>query len=274
MKEMLSRELFLGLTVFRAVWIILIVFFIIFISKLIILSMRVSLKDKIPEHTMKMMEKVVLYVFVIGAIFVVLSGTGISLGGFIFAGSIIGIVIGFAAQSSMANLVAGFLLLIEGPFRIGDAISWGEHEGIVVDISLMSTTVRTYNGPLVRIPNEKLFTNALVNNFGIAARRFEYEINIRYRDDARKAMEIIKRCADEHPMILKRPDPVVFVSDLGNHGVLLKSRFWSPHANWSWWTTFMDFRITLREELLNEGIDIPFPQMTMWTDEPMRIKES
>jgi len=272
MNDILSTELFSGLTVLRAVWIFLTVFIILFISKLIILSLRMSLKDKLPEHTMKMMEKTVFYSFAIVAIFAVLSFTGLSLGGFVFAGSIIGIIIGFAAQSSMANLVAGFLLLLEAPFRIGDAITWGDQEGLVINMSLMSTTVRTYGGPTVRIPNEKLFTSAVINNFGIVARRFEYDIEIRYRDDARKAMDIIKRCADEHPLILKRPDPVVFVKDLGDHGVLLRSRFWGPLAKWTWWTVYMNFLIELREELLKEGIDVPFPQMTIWTDEPLKTK--
>ncbi|MDG6221364.1 MAG: mechanosensitive ion channel family protein [Candidatus Thermoplasmatota archaeon] len=272
MVDFLSIEIFSGLTVLRLIWMLLVVFLILFLSKMIILSLRMSLKDRLPEHTMKLMEKVVFYSFALMAIFSLLSFTGLDLGSFLLAGSIVGIIVGFAAQSSMANLVAGFLLLLEAPFRIGDAITWGEQDGIVVNMSLMSTRVRTYSGLMVRIPNEKLFTSALTNNFGIAARRFEYDIEIRYRDDARKAIEVIKRCADEHPLILKRPDPAVFVKDLGDHGILLKARFWGPIVNWTWWRIYQEFLLTLREELLKEGIDIPFPQMTLWTDEPLKTK--
>ncbi|HEQ79123.1 MAG TPA: mechanosensitive ion channel family protein [Euryarchaeota archaeon] len=269
----LNTELFLGMTIIKIILIFLMVFLLFLISKLIILSLRMSLKDKIPDHTMKIMENMVFYFFVLLALLAIISLTGINLGGFVFAGSIIGIVLGLAAQSSMANVVAGFLLLLESPFKIGDSISWGDHEGIVANLSLMSTSVRTFNGPVVRIPNEQLFTNAFVNNSEIAARRFEYDIEIRYRDDARKAIEIIKHCAEEHPLILKLPAPMVFVVNLGDHGVLLRCRFWSPVANWTWWAVYTSFRLTLREELLKEGIDIPFPQMTLWTDEPMQIKK-
>jgi small-conductance mechanosensitive channel len=236
MWEFLNDEPFLGLSILKILLILVIVLLIFLISKLINLSLRMNLRDKLPQHTLKIMEKSVFYVFAVIAGFAVLSLTGINLGGFLFAGSIIGIVVGFAAQSSMSNIVAGFLLLLEAPFRIGDSITWAEHDGVVTDISLMSTSVRTFNGPIVRIPNEKLFTNAFVNNFGIVARRFEYDIDIRYRDDARKAIDIIKRCADEHPLILKRPNPVVFVLALGDHGVRLRARFWIPLANRTWWT--------------------------------------
>ncbi len=146
--------------------------------------------------------------------------------------------------------------------------------GTVVSISLFATLIRNVQGVLVHVPNEEVYTNAISNYHTNPARRFDYNIGIRFRDDAASAITCITGIVDAYPFALKTPDPEIFVSDLGESQVNIRIRVWFPS---SWANTQDD--ISLRTALLPriksaleaEGIEVPFPQRTLWfANEPGR----
>ena len=165
------------------------------------------------------MTKVVYYGIIIIAVLAVLPTLGINPSGLLVAGGIAGIVIGIASQSVVSNLISGLFLIIERPMKIGQAVNIAGIAGVVEDIRIISTTLRTFEGLYVRIPNEKVFTTNITNYVEYVARRLEYIVGIRYSDDADKAIGIIQNLHEKHLLTLKSPTPDIFVDNLGDNAV-------------------------------------------------------
>lgn len=231
-------------------------------SKLITLTMKRALIDKVRKAQLDVVLKTVYY----GIITMVFLGStpliGINLSGLLLAGGIAGIVIGFAVQNIVANLVSGIFLAIERPVKIGDAISVAGVTGVVEDTNIFSTIVRTFDGLFVRIPNANVFTSSITNYTAHIARRFEYVIGIRYSDDAERAIDVIKKIIEEHPLVLKKPEPQVFVDSLGDSSVNIVVRMWAPTQEW--FSVKMELLWRIKTELERNGIQIPFPQRVVW----------
>ncbi len=232
------------------------------IAKIVRLNVRRILKEKLPSETLIATEKITYYTIITIAIIVALPYVGVSLSGLLVAGGVLGIVIGFASQTVVSNLISGFFLIVEKPIKIGDGVSIEDVSGVVKDIKILSTTIRTWDGLYVRIPNEKVFTSNIQNYVAHAARRFEYKIGISYSDDAEKAVNIIKNLLEEHPLVLKEPAPQIFVEELGDSSVNLNIKIWAPSSEWYSVYTTMLWKIKVALE--KEGIEIPFPQHVIW----------
>jgi len=259
-----------GITVVNIFTFIFILLLAVFIGKIVRLNLRRILKEKMPKATLIAIEKIAYYSIVFIGLMVALPYSGFSLSGLLVAGGILGIVIGFASQTVVSNLISGLFLMVEKPIKIGDGVSIDNVSGVVKDIRILSTTIRTYDGIYVRIPNDRVFSSNIQNYVAHVARRFEYKIGIRYSDDAEKAVKIIKSLLEEHPLILKEPAPAIFVEELGESSVNLSIRIWAPSNHWFSVKTEMLWKIKVALE--KEGIEIPFPQHVIWfADESKKI---
>jgi small-conductance mechanosensitive channel len=247
------------INIFTFILIILIAFT---LGKVIRLNIRRVFKDKIQKTTLSNLEKVVYYGSIIIGFLVALPQIGVSLSGVLVAGGIVGIVIGFASQAVVSNLISGLFLLIERPIEIGEGISVANTSGIVKDIKILSTTIRSYDGVYVRIPNDKVFNSTIENYDAHGARRFTYTLGIRYRDDAEKAMAIITPLLDEHSFVLKEPSSQIFVEELGDNSVNLTIRIWAPSQ--VWYSVYTQLLWKIKVALEENGIEIPFPQRVVW----------
>ncbi|MFP4051497.1 MAG: mechanosensitive ion channel family protein [Thermoplasmata archaeon] len=204
----LDKILYSDVTLLDLIISLIIILVTVIIGKIISLNIKKSLRDKISKDRLNSITKIINYVIFIAGIFVVLPILNVNLSGLLVAGGIMAIVIGFASQSIVTNLISGIFLVFERPFKIDDVVSIGGSDGsvgIIEDIRIISTTIRTFDGVYVRIPNEKVFTNNITNFLENVARRFEYTIGIRYRDDAEKAIEIIRGLIEDHPLALVNP---------------------------------------------------------------------
>jgi small-conductance mechanosensitive channel len=259
---MLDKIVYGNVTVLNLIVAVAIIIAAIIIDKLLTLRLKKLLKDKINKAQVEVISKVVYYLVIAVAILVVLSILGIQPSGLLVAGGIAGIVIGFASQSIVGNLVSGIFLIIERPIKIGNVVNIDGVTGYVEDIRIVSTTIRTYDGIYVRIPNEKVFTTNIVNYFANAARRFEYIVGIRYSDDADKAIKIIRELVDAEPLALKNPKPQVFVKNLGDNAVNIVVRPWAPSTHW--YNLRMELLWKVKKTLEENDIEIAFPQRTLW----------
>lgn len=170
------------------------------------------------------------------------------------------VAIGFAFRDVLQNFFAGILLLLTEPFRLGDQIIVAGHEGTVKAIQTRATTIRTYDGRRVVIPNTKLFTEAVVVNTALERRRTSYDIGIGVGDDIAAARAVILAALREVEGVLQDPSPEVLVVDLADFSV--KLRVW-------WWTEppqqinvlEVQSRVleAIKTALLSAGIDLPFP---------------
>lgn len=237
---------------------ILILSFSTFLVKILSLYLRRSLKDKVSKDAGETIIKILYYGILTIVFFSNLRLLGINPSGFLLAGGVAGIVLGFASQNIVGNLVSGFFLMVERPIKIGDQVQISDVSGYVIDIRIISTLIRTYDGLLVRIPNQQVFTTNITNIVEHPVRRFEHTIRIRYSDDANAAIFLIKDLIDKEPFALLNPSPSVFVNDLGDSSVNITVRIWAPVNEWFGIKTriLWDIKQTLEEN----GIEIPLPQ--------------
>ncbi len=233
------------------------------IGKVITTYLRRSLKEKITKEHLEIILKIVYYsIIIIGLIFFVLPALGVKPSGLLVAGGIAGIILGFASQSIVSNLISGIFLMVERPIKIGNQVNIDGISGFVEDINIISTIIRTYDGLFVRMPNEKVFTTNIKNYVGNVARRFEYIVGITYGDDADKAIGIIKNIIESHPLALKIPEPMVFVDNLGDNAVNIIVRIWAPSTEW--YDVKTELLWIIKKTLEENGIEIAFPQRTLW----------
>jgi len=241
---------------------ILIIFIAFVIGRVIRINIKRAFKDKVQKTTLGNLEKVVYYGIIVIGFLVALPQIGVSLSGLLVAGGILGIVIGFASQTVVSNLISGIFLLIERPIEIGEGVNIDDISGVVKDIKILSTTIRSYDGIYVRIPNDKVFSSAIHNYDIHGARRFTYTVGIRYRDNATTAIKIITELLEGHPFVLREPASQVFVEELGDNSVQLSIRIWAPSSQW--YSVYTELLWKIKMALEHHGIEIPFPQHVIW----------
>ncbi|MBA2860752.1 mechanosensitive ion channel family protein [Methanococcus maripaludis] len=192
------------------------------------------------------------------------------LGTLLVAGGITGIILGFASQTVVANFISGIFLYFDKPLKIGDSVQIGTNSGIVNDIKMMSTRIRTWDGVLVRIPNEKVFNSEIVNNKKYPARRVDIVVGIAYKEDAQRAMDIISKILEDMTYVLVEPEFQIFVNDLGNSSVDISVKAWTPSEKW--YDVKMELVKNIKKEFDREKVEIPFPQRTVWFPQDLKIK--
>jgi small-conductance mechanosensitive channel len=247
------------------------------ITQIIHINLKKALSDRLHKNELEILLKVVRYSIIIIAVLSILPLLSINLTGVLVAGGFAGIVIGFASQSVVANLVSGIFLIVERPIKIGDQIAIEGVEGYVEDIHFFSTIVRSYDGIYVRLPNEKVFTNIISNYDVDVARRIKYTIGISYNDDAPRAIARLGDILDAYPYVLKNPAPQIYVESLGDSAVNLTAYFWAPTTEW--FSVKMELLWKIKAAFDEAGIEMPFPQRVVWfgkeetAEQPLAKKE-
>ncbi len=224
--------------------------------------LRKSVWKKLPMHIYVPFEKLVFYGIIILSAMAALRPLGLDLSGLLIAGGFLGIVIGFASQTVVSNLLSGFFLYIDRPLKIGDPVNVDGVEGRVVDISIFSTKIRSWDGYIVRVPNDKLFNSVIANYEASPVRRVSFKIGIAYDSDIEKAKRAIMDIIEEHPFALVNPPPQIFVDDYGDSAIILNVRCWAPSQ--VWFNTKVDIISRVKTALDKAGIEIPFPQRVVW----------
>lgn len=169
------------------------------------------------------------------------------------------VAIGFAFRDILQNFLAGILLLLTEPFRVGDQIIVGGYEGTVKQIETRATTIRTYDGRQVVIPNADLFTDSVTVNTANEKRRSQYDVGIGYGDDIAKAKEVMLGAVRSIDEILSDPAPEVLTVDLAGSSVNLRIRWWTEPQRAEVIRTQDKVLSAVAEALTDAGIDMPFP---------------
>ena len=150
---------------------------------------------KLPVDSAKNFGKLIYFGIIILSFLVFTSTTGVDFSGLLVAGGIFGIVIGFATQSVVSNLISGIFLMIEKPVKQGDQIEvlGSDVTGTLLDISTFSVRVRKYDGTVVRIPNESFFTSNIRSLSSTPVRRSEAVVGIAYKEDIDGAISVMDK---------------------------------------------------------------------------------
>jgi small conductance mechanosensitive channel len=170
------------------------------------------------------------------------------------------VAIGFAFRDILQNFLAGILLLLTQPFRIGDQIVASDYEGTVEDIQTRATFIRTYDGRRVVIPNADLFTDTVVVNTAFEHRRLEYDVGIGYSDDVDRARGVILEAVRSTAGVLAEPAPDVLLIDFAPSSINLRVRWWIAPPKRADALDARDKVLTaVKNQLTAHGIDLPFP---------------
>ncbi len=170
------------------------------------------------------------------------------------------VAIGFAFRDILQNFLAGILLLLTHPFRIGDQIVVGTFEGTVEEIETRATFLRTYDGRRIVIPNSKLFTESVTVNTANDARRMQYDIGIGNSDDIATAKRIMLETVRAIPDVLDDPPADAIVIELADSAVNIRLRWWvHPPRQMELLTVQDQVLERVKHALTAEGIDLPYP---------------
>lgn len=183
------------------------------------------------------------------------------------------VAISFAFKDIFQNLLSGILLLLSEPFRIGDQIISGNFEGTVEDIQIRATTIRTYDGRKVVIPNSQLYTSTMTVNTAYSQRRLEFDVGIGYENNIIDAQRVILSVLKAAPTVSKLAEPSVIATALADSSVVLRVRWFIDDGTQTNRVASINEVIILVKEALEEAnISIPFPVTTLDTNHPLLVK--
>lgn len=188
----------------------------------------------------------------------VASMVGIETTSFIAVLGAAGLAVGLALQGSLANFAGGALVLMFRPYKVGDFIEAQGVSGVVAEIQIFNTILRTGDNKRVIVPNGPL-SNGIITNFSTEqTRRVDFVFGIGYDDDIPKAKSVLLRIVGEDDRILADPAPVVVVSELADSSVNFTVRAWVNAADY--WGVFFDTTEKVKLVFDEEGLSIPYPQ--------------
>jgi small conductance mechanosensitive channel len=195
----------------------------------------------------------------------ILGELGIELGPLIAGAGIAGVAFGFGAQSLVKDFLSGMFMLLEDQFGVGDVIDFGDAVGTVEGVSLRTTRVRSVDGTLWHVPNG---TIARIGNKSQEWSRALLDVEVAYSTDLAHAQELIKRVADDmwrnDPLggsILEEPE-VWGIESLAASGVVIRMVVKTLPSDQ--WKVMRALRQRIKDAFDTEGIEIPFPQQTVW----------
>jgi small-conductance mechanosensitive channel len=183
------------------------------------------------------------------------------LGSLLVGAGFLGIVVGMAARQTLGAMLAGFVLMFSRPFEIGDWVQIGDREGIVTDITIVTTRIQTFDGEYVMLPNDEVSGQPITNRTRKGRLRIEVEVGVDYDHDPGRAADIAREAVRGLDEILQVPTPQVVGKRFGDSAIVLGVRVWidNPSARRMWRArTAVIEAVTDAYE--NEGIKIPFPQ--------------
>lgn len=183
---------------------------------------------------------------------------GVEVGPLLAGLGIAGFVIGFALQDTLSNFASGLMILVYRPFDIGDAVEAGGVLGKVDQMNLVSTMILTFDNQLLIVPNKQIWGGVIRNITHQQTRRVDLTFGIGYSDDIPKAEKVLTEIVTSHDKVLKDPEPVIRLHELGESSVNFIVRPWSKTADY--WDVYWDITREVKRRFDEEGISIPFPQ--------------
>jgi small conductance mechanosensitive channel len=213
---------------------------------------------QLSELLRRMVVSIARNIIIVLGILIALSQIGISLGPLLAGLGVIGFVIGFSLQDSLSNFAAGMLILIYRPFDVGDLIETGGESGKVSYMSLVNTTILTFDNQTILIPNKKIWGDVIKNVTAQTIRRVDMIFGISYGDDIQKTEQVLKEILDSHDKILTDPEPLIRVNELGDSSVNFAVYPWVNRDDY--FEVYWDITRSVKIRFDEEGISIPFPQ--------------
>lgn len=226
-----------------------------------ILEKDVMSRTQLPRGVPETISKAVHYGTLMIGLFFALSAIGIDSSSLALVLGALGFGISFGLQNVVNNFVSGLILLFERPIRVGDKIQVGTMGGVVGEIGIRATTVHTWDGADVIVPNANLISNEIINwTFSDPKRRIDVTVGVAYGLDPETVLALLPSAATAHPDVLKDPEPIALFLGFGASSLDFSLRCWT---NASAPNIQSDIGVAVNRTLVEAGIEIPFPQQDL-----------
>ena len=242
--------------------------FIIFVVGIIAIRIVLSViskilsKTKLEKAAQGFVRSVLKFVLWLILILVVLSSVGVSITGFVVVISAASLAISLALESSLSNLVNGFLIITTQIFKEGDYVIVAGKEGTIKTIRMLYTVLQTGDGKIITIPNSSVMKSEIVNFTSTPTRRLDLDIEVSYSTDVEKVKKVIREVVDSCEYVLAEPQPLITLKALGQSSITILTRVWVENKNY--WSTNWYLIDNIFNELKRNNIDIPFNQLDVY----------
>ncbi|MBI5892977.1 MAG: mechanosensitive ion channel [Deltaproteobacteria bacterium] len=228
---------------------------------------NVALKtdSQIEREFLPLIEKVIFVFILITGLIVVLKHFNYDILSLVTALGVASMAIGLAAKDTLANMISGFTLMLDRPFRVGDRIQLaGGETGDVMEIGLRCTRIRTMESNILVVPNTELVNTKVINQcFPDNVMRAKAKVGIAYNSDVEKAKRIMLDIANNHPKVVKFPPPIALFTEFAESCLVIQMFYWVD--NWFEIGIVQDeINCRIKKRFEDEGIEIPFPIRTIY----------
>ncbi len=222
---------------------------------------KMMTKANIDETLVKFTKTVVYVALMIFVILASLGKLGIETTSFAAILAAAGLAIGLSLQGTLGNFASGFMLILFRPFKVGDFVEAGGVSGIVEEIQIFSTRMRSGDNKEITVPNGQIVGSTITNYSAKETRRVDLVVGVGYNDDLKKVRAVLEDILAKDERILKDPAPTIGVSELADSSVNFVVRPWVKSGDY--WPVLFDTQETVKLRFDAEGISIPYPQQDL-----------
>jgi len=231
-------------------------------------SIRVLLEDeifariKLPRGVPGAISMLVGY-FIVGiGIYIAISAAGVDLGKFGLIAGALGVGIGFGLQNVVYHFISGLILAFERPVQVGDTIEVGTLLGRIKSIGVRSSTIKTYDGSEVIVPNGNLISNEVINwTLSDRKSRKMIPVSVAYGSNPREVLDLIYKAASDHDEVLKNPEPWALFDGFGESSLNFRIYFWMSYDRGM--SIKSEVAMNIYDALQEANIHIPYPQQDL-----------
>lgn len=219
---------------------------------------RAMTRAKTDEMLVKFVRSLVYAALLTFVVLAVLAQLGIQTTSFIAVIGAAGLAIGLALQGSLSNFAAGVMLIIFRPFKVGDFIEAAGVSGVVEEIMIFSTKMRSPDNKQLYVPNGSIISGTIVNYSAKNERRVDMVFGCSYDDDIKQAKSLLESIIEENTLVLEDPAPTIAVLELGDSSVNFAVRPWVKTPDY--WDAYFQITEAVKQRFDAAGLSIPFPQ--------------
>lgn len=226
-----------------------------------VLESRIMAAEHLNMNLRVVLSKLFRALLVVLGMLVALPLAGIDITVLSVFGGALGVGIGLGLQKIASNYISGFIILIDRSIHPGDVLTVDNHFGTVSQLTARYLVLRSGDGTEAIIPNDILITSTVINHsYSNREMRLAIPVQISYKSDLDKAMAIIRQAAEDHPRVLKDPEPKAFLKAFGENGIDLELDIWINDPEEGQLSLRSDINLEIWRQFQVAGIDIPYPQ--------------
>ncbi len=219
---------------------------------------KMMIKAKVDETLVKFVKSMAYIALMAFVVLAALDKLGVETTSFAAIIAAAGLAIGLSLQGTLGNFAAGVMLILFRPFKVGDFVEAGSTAGVIEEIQIFSTKMRSGDNKQIIIPNGAIMGSTITNYSAKETRRIDLVIGVGYDDDLKKVRSVLEDVLGKEERILPEPAPTIGLLELGDSSVNFAVRPWVKTGDY--WPTRFAVQEAIKLRFDSEGISIPYPQ--------------